>query len=238
MNYNKLIIDLRDNPGGYITSVVDCADLLMGKGKIVLTTKDRDGNSYSYKTNDNDKYDFNKIFVLINNNSASGAEALAAALNENMNDKVELIGVTTYGKGSAQKMIQFTDGTYFNYTYAWWYTPNDNTIHGKGVSPETVYTGNGIHLLDFTTTVLEKTNYGKEVHDLQVILKELDYYTGELTSYFDENLEIAIKAFQRDNEIEQTGKLDNLTIRYIVAKYQDDKVKDYNNEVNQIINNN
>jgi len=237
LGYNKLIIDLRDNPGGYITSVVDCADLLMGKGKVVLTTKDRDDNSYSYKTNDNDKYDFNEIFVLINNNSASGAEALAAALNENMNEKVELIGVTTYGKGSAQKMIQFTDGTYFNYTYAWWYTPNDNSIHKAGVSPETVYTGSGIHLLDFTTTLLERNKYGTNVYNLQVILKELGYYTGELTSFFDEELENAVKAFQSSNEIEQTGKLDSLTIRYILAKYQDDKVNDYKNEVNQIINN-
>ena len=181
--YNKLILDLRDNPGGYITSVVDCADLLMGKGKVVLTTKDKDNNAYSYKTSSNDKYDFSEIVVLINNNSASGAEALAAALNENMGDIVDLIGVTTYGKGSAQKMIYFTDGTYFNYTYALWYTPNDNSIHKVGVSPETTYTGSGIHLLPFAKVTLQKNDYGTDVYNLQVILKELDYYTGELTSF-------------------------------------------------------
>ena len=234
-NYNELIVDLRDNPGGYIYSVVDCADLLMGKGKVVLTTKDKNGNAYRYKTSDSDKYDFDKIIVLINNNSASGAEALAAALNENMDDKVELMGVTTYGKGSAQKMIYFTDGTYFNYTYALWFTPNDNSIHKVGVSPETSYTGEGLHLISFSKTNLEKNNYGKEVKALQEVMKKLGYYTGELTSFFDESLETALKQFQQDNSIDQTGKLDNLTIRYILAKYQDDKVKDYDNEVNQAI---
>ena len=235
-NYDKLIIDLRDNPGGYITSVVDCADLLMGKGKVILTTKDKDDNAYSYKTNSDNKYNFSKIVVLINNNSASGAEALAAALNENMDDVVELMGVTTYGKGSAQKMIYFTDGTYFNYTYALWYTPNDNSIHKVGVSPETVYTGSGVHLLQFTKTPLEKNDYGSDVYNLQVIMKELGYYTGELTSFYSEELETSIKNYQKDNNIEETGKLDELTIRYILAKYQDDKVIDYKNEIEQISN--
>ncbi len=234
-NYDKLILDLRDNPGGYITSVVDCADLLMGKNKVVLTTKEKDDHSYSYKTSDEDKYDFSKIVVLINNNSASGAEALAAALNENMNDKVDLVGVKTYGKGSAQKMITFTDGTYFNYTYALWFTPNDNSIHKVGVSPENAYTGQGIHLLPFVSEGIELTNYGENVYNLQVIMKELGFYEGALTSYYDTNLETAVKAFQASQNIEQTGKLDDLTTRYLLAKYQDDKVADYKNEIDVVL---
>lgn len=240
LGYNELIIDLRDNPGGYITSVVDCADLLMGKGKVVLTTKDRHDNTYSYKTSSDDKYDFNEITVLINNNSASGAEALSAALNENMNDKVNLVGVKTYGKGSAQKMVYFTDGTYFNYTYALWFTPNDNSIHKVGVSPETVYAGSGIHLLGFNKVNLEKGDYGQDAYNLQVIMKELGYYTGELTSYYDELLEQSIKAFQIDNgfeESKQTGKLDDLTIRYLLAKRYEDQVNDYTSEVEGIVEN-
>lgn len=238
LGYNKLIIDLRDNPGGYITSVVDCADLFMEKDKVVLTTKDKHDNSYSYKTVSNDKYDFNKITILINNNSASGAEALSAALNENMGDIVELVGVTTYGKGSAQKMIYFTDGTYFNYTYALWFTPNDKTINKVGVNPEIVYTGSGTHLLDTVVVNLEKTNYGKDVYNLQVIMKELNYYDGELTSYYDESLEKAVKQYQIDcgfEESKQTGKLDDLTIRYLLADRYNDKVKDYTHELQSVI---
>lgn len=234
-NYVSLILDLRGNPGGYIYSVTDCADLFLEKGKVVLTTKDKNGNSYSYKTSSNSKYDFTEIVILIDNNSASGAEALSAALNENLNEVVELVGVTTYGKGSAQKMVQFTDGTYFNYTYALWYTPSGKTIHKQGVAPERVYTGSGIHLINFSKNELEKNDYGIDVYNLQLIMKNLGYYSGELTSFYDEMLEQSLKEFQEDEGIFQTGKLDKLTIRYILAIYYEDKVADSYNELMDVL---
>ena len=86
--------------------------------------------------------------------------------------------------------------------------------------------------------VREKNNYGEEVKALQEVMKKLGYYNGELTSFFDEELETALKQYQLDNEIEQTGKLDDLTIRYILAKYQDDKVADYYNEILEVLANN
>lgn len=234
--YNKLVIDLRDNPGGYITSVVDCVDLFLEKNKVVLETKDRNDNVYSYKTNDNDKYVFSNIAILINNNSASGAEAFSAAMNEHLNDVVELIGVTTYGKGSAQKTVYFSDGTYFHYTYALWYTPSGNTINKVGVAPETVYTGNGTHLIAFNKVVLEENNYGEDVRNLQQILKILGYYNGEITGFFDSDLKQSVISYQVFNNIEQTGKLDDLTIRYILKDIYDDRVEDYNNEVINVVN--
>ena len=234
--YSKLIIDLRDNPGGYISSVVDCADLFLEKGKVVLSTKNKAGESYAYKTSFNDKYDFSKIVILINNNSASGAEALSAALNENLGDVVDLVGVTTYGKGSAQKTIYFTDGTYFHYTYALWFTPNGNSIQKVGVAPEREYIGSGLHLMNFNGITLKRSDYGTEVYNLQVIMKTLGYYNGEYTSYYDETLENSIKAYQADNGIETTGELDETTIRYLLAKVYEDQIEDYNNEISEVLN--
>ena len=236
IGYDKLIIDLRDNPGGYISSVVDCADLFLEKGKVVLSTKNKAGDSYSYKTSFNDKFYFSKIVILINNNSASGAEALSAALNENLGDVVDLVGVTTYGKGSAQKTIYFTDGTYFHYTYALWFTPNGNSIQKVGVAPEREYVGSGLHLMDFSGITLKRNDYGTDVYNIQVIMKTLGYYDGEYTSYFDETLENALKAYQNANGIEETGELDFVTIRYLLAKVYDDQVNDYNSEVNEVLN--
>ena len=233
--YNKLIIDLRDNPGGYITSVVECADLFLEKNKVVLTTKDRHDNAYSYKTTNNDKYDFSNIVILINNNSASGAEALSAALDYHLDDKVDLVGVTTYGKGSAQKTVYFTDGTYFHYTYALWYTPEDVTIHNNGVKAETIYTGSGLHTKEFSAVELKETDYGQNVKNLQKILDYLNYYSGEETGYFDSALKESLIQFQKDNNIEQTGKLDRLTIRYLLAKSYDDKIIDYKNEIQEVL---
>lgn len=233
--YNKLIIDLRDNPGGFISTVVDCADLFMGKGKTVMITKDKNDNAYSYKTNSDKKYDFSNIVVLINGGSASGAEALAAALNENLDSVVDLVGVTTYGKGSAQKTIYFSDGTYFHYTYALWFTPSENSINKVGVSPETPYEGSGLHLLSFNGITLKQNDYGQDVKDLQLVLKTLNYYDGEITGFFSENLKDALIAYQASLGINQSGELDNLTIRYLLAKIYDDKVADYNSEVQQVI---
>ena len=136
-------------------------------------------------------------------------------------------------------MVYISDGTYFNYTYALWYTPNDKTINKVGVSPETVYEGSGIHLLEFPTNELEKNDYGKEVYNLQVIMKELGYYNVVLTSCYSEELELAVKQFQIDNNFEeskQTGKYDDLTIRYLWAKRYEDKIKDYNDEIQGVIN--
>ena len=235
--YNKLILDLRDNPGGYITSVVECADLFMGKGEVVLTTKNKAGDSYSYKTKGEGKYDFNKIIVLMNGGSASGAEALSAALNDNMGDKVQLVGVKTYGKGSAQKTIYFTDGTYFHYTYALWYRPSGETINGDGVYPEDTYAGSGIHLLAFNKNItLKKDDYGTNVYNLQMIMKELGYYNETVNSYFGEDLVQSLKEYQNDRGITQSGELDSLTIRYILADYYDSRVNDYDNEINYVIN--
>lgn len=234
--YNKLILDLRDNPGGYITSVVDCADLFLSKNKVVLTTKDRDDNAYSYKTGNDSKYDFANIAILINNNSASGAEALSAALDYHLDEVVDLVGVTTYGKGSAQKTIYFTDGTYFHYTYALWYTPENKTINGDGVKAETIYTGNGLHLKSFNKVILKENDYGEDVKNLQAILKYLNYYTGEETGFFDGVLKESLIDFQHAYEIEETGKLDKVTIRYILKEIYDDKVSDYNNEILEVLN--
>lgn len=234
--YNKLILDLRDNPGGYITSVVDCADLFLEKGKVVLTTKDRHDNAYSYKTSDNDKYDFSNIIILINQDSASGAEALSAALNENLDSVVDLVGVTTYGKGSAQKTVYFSDGTYFHYTYALWFTPSDNSINKLGVAPETVYEGSGLHLLAFNGLTLKENDYGEEVKNLQLILKTLGYYNGEITSFFSESVKQSLTNYQHDLGITESGELDALTIRYILAKMYDDKMLDYDNEITSVIN--
>lgn len=235
--YNKLILDLRDNPGGFISSVVDCADLFMEKGKVVLTTKNKDGDSYSHKTITNAKYDFDKIVILMNGGSASGAEALSAALNDNMGDKVELVGTKTYGKGSAQKTIYFSDGTYFHYTHALWYRPNGETINGEGVYPEDTYTGSGIHLLNFNDKVtLKKDDYGINVYNLQMVMKELGYYNETINSYFGDALVETMKNYQSDKEINQSGELDKLTIRYIVADYYDSLVNSYNAEVNYVIN--
>lgn len=128
-----LVIDLRDNPGGLLTAVVDMCDYIMEDGTIV-TTKDKNGRILEeYKAKDDHSLDL-PMAVLTNGNSASASEIFSGAMKDT--GKAELVGTTTYGKGIVQSVIPLTDGTAIKLTIAKYFTPNGNDIHTKGVEPD------------------------------------------------------------------------------------------------------
>ncbi|TMO22142.1 S41 family peptidase [Pseudoalteromonas sp. S4741] len=129
-----LIIDLRDNPGGTLKSAVAVADLFLQDG-LIVTTKGRfyDSNQ-SFYAKRGDILKGAPIVVLINENSASAAEILAAALKENMRAKI--VGSQSFGKGSVQSLIPLGDGdTALKLTTARYFTPSGESIEGIGVTP-------------------------------------------------------------------------------------------------------
>ncbi len=128
---NSLIIDLRDNPGGLLDSVVSIADMLLPEGDIV-TIKNKAGNSVPYKSEASET-DLD-MCVLINGNSASAAEVLSSAIRDYK--KGTLVGTTTFGKGVVQTIIDFGDSTAFKYTNARYYTPNGECIDQIGIKPD------------------------------------------------------------------------------------------------------
>ena len=129
---DSLIIDVRDNSGGYLSTVTDISSLFMSKSKIIyqLDTKGVVEQIYS-RTNTSRDYD---IAVLINQNSASASEILAAALQESYGATV--VGVNSFGKGTVQKAYQLESGATVKYTIQKWLTPNGNWINEKGVTPD------------------------------------------------------------------------------------------------------
>ncbi|WP_213610460.1 S41 family peptidase [Pseudoalteromonas sp.] len=129
-----LIIDLRDNPGGTLTSAVAVADLFLQDG-LIVTTKGRfyDSNQTFYAKR-GDILKGAPIVVLINENSASAAEILAAALKENL--RATIVGSQSFGKGSVQSLIPLGDGdTALKLTTARYFTPLGESIEGVGVTP-------------------------------------------------------------------------------------------------------
>ena len=130
-DYKGLIIDLRDNPGGYLNVVVNIADYILPEGTIVYTS-DKKGKTQYYNS-DSSAVDI-PIVVLINENSASASEILAAALHDN--NKATLVGMKTYGKGSVQEMIKFPDDSAIKLTTAHYYTPSGICIDGIGINPD------------------------------------------------------------------------------------------------------
>lgn len=134
-DFSQLIIDVRDNPGGVLEAAVKTADLFLDRGIIVSTKGRFQEANHRYLAQQGDISHGAKIAVLINKNSASAAEILAAALQENQ--RAVLIGVQSYGKGSVQSLIPLGDGrTAIKLTTALYYTPSGQTIHGKGISPD------------------------------------------------------------------------------------------------------
>ncbi|KAA1161627.1 S41 family peptidase [Pseudoalteromonas fuliginea] len=130
-----LVIDLRDNPGGTLKSAVAVSDLFLQSGTIV-TTKGRffDANQAFYAKH-GDVLKGAPIVVLINENSASAAEILAAALKDN--NRAKIVGSQSFGKGSVQSLIPLGDGnTALKLTTAKYFTPSGKSIDGVGITPD------------------------------------------------------------------------------------------------------
>ena len=127
-----IIIDLRNNPGGLLDDAVHICDRILPAG-IVVYTLDRNGKREVHYSDD--EYWDVPLAVLINNNSASASEIVAAAVQDY--GRGTIIGETSYGKGIVQTLSVFkSDGAGMQYTTARYYTPNDRCIHGEGVHPD------------------------------------------------------------------------------------------------------
>lgn len=127
-----LILDLRGNPGGRLTAVVDIARQILPKGLIVYT-EDKDGNRTEYSCDGKNKLQI-PLVVLVNRNSASASEILAGAIQDYGVGK--LVGMKTYGKGIVQRILPLTDGTALKLTVSAYYTPKGNNIHNIGIEPD------------------------------------------------------------------------------------------------------
>ena len=129
---NRLIIDLRDNSGGFLDSAETTASIFLEKGKLIYSLEDKkDKEDYYDKTTESKKY---PIAVIINNNSASSSEILASALKDSYG--ATLIGEKSFGKGKVQQTIDLSSGAMAKYTSAKWLRPNGECIDGVGLIPD------------------------------------------------------------------------------------------------------
>ena len=128
----RLIIDVRNNPGGLLTSVCDILEDILPEGLIVYT-EDKDGNREEYTCSGENELKI-PLAVLVNGNSASASEIFAGAIKDY--GIGTLVGTTTYGKGIVQKIYPLSDGTAVKLTVSKYYTPKGNNIHGTGIEPD------------------------------------------------------------------------------------------------------
>jgi len=133
-NVNKIIIDLRNNPGGYLEVANEVASWFLPKGTVVVREEFRHGESNEYKSKGYKHLQNFPVAILVNNGSASASEILAGALRDQKG--VKLIGDKTFGKGSVQTLEEFRDGSSLKITVAKWFTPNGTSIADEGLKPD------------------------------------------------------------------------------------------------------
>ncbi len=126
-----IVLDVRQNPGGYLDAAVDIANLFLEDGQPILQVQGRTGEPEIIKAKGGKKFT-QPVTVLIDEGSASASEILAAALNESGGAKI--IGVNSFGKGTMQTVSYLNDGSNLKFTTGKWLTPKGNWINEKGIN--------------------------------------------------------------------------------------------------------
>ena len=211
-NISKLIIDLRDNGGGYLRTLLDMTSFFMEKGTVVIQEIDINGKTHLGLTTGENYYQdvFKDIVILVNENSASCSEVFAAAMKEQLD--ATIIGITTYGKGTVQVSVGYPDGSALKYTTASWLTPNGESIEGKGIDPDIEEKLHQALYQSYLTFEKDEKYKYDEVHEnvkvAQLMLDFLGYSIKRTDGYFDNATTSAIKQFQTSAGLTTNGILD------------------------------
>ncbi len=210
----NIIIDVRDNGGGYLDQAIEIADMFLPKDA-VITTEDHKLSVLNKVYKASGKGKKYNVVMLINEMSASASEVLTAALCEN--GVAQAVGETSYGKGTVQSVSQLKDGGIMKYTSAYYLTPLGNNIHKIGITPNVKVENSEkpIDMSEFDMFRLSKTycmgDKGEEVLLAKTMLKKLGVFIGEVNETYDENLKIAVNTYQKIKGLFPYGVLDITT---------------------------
>ncbi|MFA6082613.1 MAG: S41 family peptidase [Patescibacteria group bacterium] len=136
-NINGLVLDLRDNPGGYLTGAQQISSFFISPG-VVVSEQSKDGSKTDLRTTSDPMLPDLPLVVLVNNGSASASEITAGAIQDR--ERGKLVGEKTYGKGSVQNIFDMAGGSGIKITIAKWLTPKGRQINGVGITPDVVVT--------------------------------------------------------------------------------------------------
>ena len=157
---DALIIDVRNNTGGYLSNAASILEMFMKKDEVLYKTKSN--NSIMTRKDETDEYRDYPVAILVNGASASASEVLTACFMENHNSKI--IGTKTYGKGTIQETINLLDNSMAKITTKKWLTPNENWIDEVGITPTIV--------VDLSQTYINNPIVGND-NQLETALKEV-----------------------------------------------------------------
>lgn len=228
-----IVLDLRQNPGGLLTQVQQIANLFVPTGEIIYQIEHKNGTVDKIASENTNNMDI-PLVVLIDEGSASASEILAAAVNQSAD--VPLVGVTSFGKGTVQSAKDLGDGSNFKFTTDKWLTPDGSWIHEKGIEP--TYKVELPSYASLTVinpdTELKLDSNSEEVKTAQQMLNALGYEVEEANGYYDESTENAVKEFQKDEELEETGVVKDDTTVQLMNKLRE-KIQDSDTQMEKAI---
>ncbi|GGK03136.1 peptidase S41 [Lentibacillus kapialis] len=209
-NIEGLVIDVRGNPGGVLSSVEGILKNFIPKDIPYVQIEKQNGEADKSYSNLSEKKPY-PISVLINEGSASASEILAVAMKEVGYD---VVGTKSFGKGTVQQAVPVgDDGSRVKLTFFKWLSPKGNWIHEKGVKP-TVKVKQPEYYFTNPVQVEEPLTYdetGDSVKSIQVMLKGLGYNPGRTDGYFSKDTKAAVENFQADHDLKVNGKVNEKT---------------------------
>lgn len=204
----SLILDLRGNGGGFLTSVQDAASLFLDKGDTVMIQEYADGTENTVKAKGGRIDAIHGIVILTDGGTASAAEVMTLALKENRSD-VTVVGTTTYGKGTAQVSASFSDGSTLKYTASRWLSPDGEWINGTGIEPDRTVELPEAVTLSYPSMEEDETyardSVGSPVAAMQQILSYFGLEPDRTDGYFSAKTEEKWKQFEEMHGMDADG---------------------------------
>ena len=258
---SNLIIDLRGNGGGELSSALAVCDLFLPKDKLVATVKFKNGRENQYITSNNKAYEYDNIVILQNENTASASEIMISALTYHLGDKVTLVGTKSYGKGIGQTKVKVFGGAYtLQYICAKWYQPDgkwlgmtidsDDDVGYKPLEENKITSNYLLDLMDYCNYYMRsygyefyKTSIEHDAFKIDNVANENSlffeiynsmYNTSIRTdAYFDVTCENALKEYQSLKQLEVDGKMNLDTLVCFVKDFYDQDANYLNSYVNR-----
>ncbi len=220
-NPKGIVLDLRDNPGGYLSEAVALADFFLPKGSEIVSIDYRSEEDQVIR-DDNDGYTL-PVVVLVNKNSASASEIVSSALQKN--NRAKIVGENSFGKGTVQDVIPLNTGEGFKLTVAEYKGPNNTKINGVGVKPDYGVNNHEKSEADVFKTLSPMTETkvykagetGLNVFGAQQRLNLLGSKLS-LTAKMDTATVNALKSYQKTNKLKVTGLIDASTKKSLEEK--------------------
>lgn len=223
-----LVLDVRGNPGGYLQSVEEIMKHFITKDQPYIQIAERNGETKKFYSKLTKPKPY-PVSVITDKGSASASEILAGALKEACH--YDVVGETSFGKGTVQQAVPMGDGSNIKLTLYKWLTPNGNWIHKKGIKP-TILVKQPEYFLAGPLQVnepLKEDMNNNEVRRAQILLKGLGFDSKRIDGYFNKSTKLAVKSFQRKNSMKDTGVIDIRTAQRIndkIASLKEDEKND------------